>query len=106
MSDDVPSRRSGSNAARNFYSRVERQLEVLEADGKEILQRLSRLEGGAPQPPDTLGQILQRIAILEEKAKETKSDQTATNTWVWEIVKYLLVAGGGGAAAALIKHAA
>lgn len=86
-------RDGGSN---NFYQRVEGQLRVLEADGKEILQRLSRLEGGAPQPPDVIAQILQRIATLEAQGKDTKADQTTTNSRLWEVVKYVLTAVIGG----------
>lgn len=96
-------RRVGSNAARNFYSRVERQLEVLEADGKEILQRISKLEGGTLQPPDSLNQILQRVAVLEEKAKETKADQKTAGDRTWEIVKPILLAVLGAGLALVVK---
>lgn len=94
MADET--RRIGSNAARNFYSRVERTLEVVEADVKDILQRVSKLEGGTPQPPDSINQILQRIARLEEQGKETKADQGTTNSHLWDIVKYVLTAVLGG----------
>jgi hypothetical protein len=90
--------------SRNFYQRVERALEVIDADVKDILQRVSTLEGGAPKPPDTMAQVLQRVATLEAQAKESKSDATTTGDRIWEIVKYVLIAGlGAGAAVAAHK---
>lgn len=93
----------GDGGSRNFYERVERKLEVLEADGKEILQRISKLEGGAPQPPDTLAQILQRIAKLETKQADQGKEQDTTSNRLWEIVKYVLTAAIGGAIGAWLK---
>lgn len=89
---------NNDGGSRNFYQRVERALEVIDADVKDILGRVGKLEGGAPQPPDTLGQILQRIATLEAQAKESKSDAMTTGARMWEIAKYLIIAGLGAGA--------